>query len=869
MRTKKWKKASIIISLLALAAIALSGCSGGSDGAAGAAGTTGPTGPTGPSGPSGATLTSLSSLTADQLASLTLTGEVTSVTIASPPVVNFTVKDGAGKGVAGLDAASTTTPANLANLRFTIAKLVPGENGSPDKWVSYMVTDTSRPTTERVAANLVSHGDGTYTYTFSKDLAAVTGVTYDATAKHRLGIRISSSPIINPAAIFYDWIPATGATVAAADQRNITSKDACNSCHGAMNNTAHGTNYVDTKMCVLCHTDQQRLGQTNVTSTAGAFTGEQTIADGEVLADFPVMIHKIHGGSILTKTGYDFAGILFNDMVYPQEVINCRKCHNSDVGSGTGAQGGNWKTRPSRLACGACHDNVNFATGANHGLGGIRTDDSMCVLCHDAVNIETNHISVNATTNNPSVPTGAADFTYEISSVTGGTGADLNKPIVTFRILKDGTPVVFNTYTGATDAAAWTFAQRGLLTNFAGSPSFLVAYADGQDAIASADMVDFNNLGRWAAQPASVSIAELAIGSAGTLALAGASAPAGSYVATLNQQVSRNWSTGAITGVYGPGTTPLIDAKFPATAKMRTVALQGYFTQTNLTDSPYTAAVLNTSNASGGLARHAIMVTKSVTGESRRQVVDSAKCAACHEYFEGHGGNRNYNMDGCTLCHNPNLSSSGRMVTLTVPEATQNLKDMIHGIHGAEKRGADYPYKHSRAKAGSQTTYDWSEVGYPGSLKNCLTCHLAGTYGSVPSKALATTNVTTSNAAATYNAATSVVTDALATVTTFSGTTSTTAVPSGGKYINVKGTVNLARDSVANTTDLVISPFAAACVACHASEAARAHMGGNGGWINAERTTVTSGGTVTADSGEQCVVCHGTGKDAGVDVKHR
>src|SRR5262249_48795349 len=38
-------------------------------------------------------------------------------------------------------------------------------------------------------------------------------------------------------------------------------------------------------------------------------------------------------------------------------------------------------TKPSRAACGACHDDVNFASGANH-AGGIQNDDAQCANCH-------------------------------------------------------------------------------------------------------------------------------------------------------------------------------------------------------------------------------------------------------------------------------------------------------------------------------------------------------------------------------------------------------------------------------------------------------------------------------------------------------
>ena len=36
---------------------------------------------------------------------------------------------------------------------------------------------------------------------------------------------------------------------------------------------------------------------------------------------------------------------------------------------------------PSRAACGACHDDVNFASGVNH-PGGFQTDDTQCINCH-------------------------------------------------------------------------------------------------------------------------------------------------------------------------------------------------------------------------------------------------------------------------------------------------------------------------------------------------------------------------------------------------------------------------------------------------------------------------------------------------------
>ena len=64
-----------------------------------------------------------------------------------------------------------------------MAKLVPGANGAPSKWVSYIVTASpttttgevpTRPTTDNIGA-LVDNGDGTYKYTFYRDITKVKG----------------------------------------------------------------------------------------------------------------------------------------------------------------------------------------------------------------------------------------------------------------------------------------------------------------------------------------------------------------------------------------------------------------------------------------------------------------------------------------------------------------------------------------------------------------------------------------------------------------------------------------------------------------------------------------------------------------------
>ena len=47
----------------------------------------------------------------------------------------------------------------------------------------------------------------------------------------------------------------------------------------------------------------------------------------------------------------DYTGVIF-----PANVKDCARCHVDD----------RWKTKPSALACGTCHDSVDFKTGAKH-----------------------------------------------------------------------------------------------------------------------------------------------------------------------------------------------------------------------------------------------------------------------------------------------------------------------------------------------------------------------------------------------------------------------------------------------------------------------------------------------------------------------
>jgi len=69
-------------------------------------------------------------------------------------------------------------------------------------------------------------------------------------------------------------------------------------------------------------------------------------------------------------------------------------------------------------------------------------------------------------------------------------------------------------------------------------------------------------------------------------------------------------------------------------------------------------------------------------------------------------------------------------------------------------------------------------------------------------------------------------------------------------------------DFTAFETDVVTTPMAGACVACHDASATKAHMQQNGAWVDVPRTT----GKTFAES---CAVCHGAGAQWDVSTVHK
>jgi hypothetical protein len=175
------------------------------------------------------------------------------------------------------------------------------------------------------------------------------------------------------------------------------------------------------RSCKACHNQDGYAAYSRCSD--GTRPNGTTCAGGALLESMsdPTIrrVHGVHRGEGLL-TPFDVDAVngdfkAYTDVVFPADIRRCDKCHRDD----------SWKTKPSRIACGTCHDNLDFATGhysppityktmactdatvatacasipaavracsaavggfcqRTQHLGGAATDDSTCGACHGA-----------------------------------------------------------------------------------------------------------------------------------------------------------------------------------------------------------------------------------------------------------------------------------------------------------------------------------------------------------------------------------------------------------------------------------------------------------------------------------------------------
>jgi OmcA/MtrC family decaheme c-type cytochrome len=605
---------------------------------------------------------------------------VTGISVNSPPVVNFKVTDQSGAGVPGLVAA---------DLRFNIAKLVPGSNGGPSVWQDYINRvnggavqgSQERTATGYSFGTLANHGDGSYTYSFATDITKATcpapctdaggkalDLSYQPGLTHRVGIQQANSAYPKASGIL-DFVPSgSGGT-----RRDIVATATCNACHVQL--TVHGTR-VDTRLCVSCHNPGSWVAGTPNTTV-----------------DFKVMIHKIHYNnngaalpSVIAGTPYKIGNADFSSVVFPQDVRNCTRCHDGTPGAANFTpQGDNWKTAPNMDACGACHDDVYFGAQPDPAKpyqtkphsGGIMTDSSACALCHAAGKFPDNKDIVLAHDFPARFKAASAKFRYNILSVAPSTAGAA--PVVTFSV------------TDPTNAdAPYDIKADQAFTQTANGTSRLAVSIGWNTA-------DIANSGSGANYGQPVSIDALASSVAGTTA-----------------------------GTY----TVLSPVAIPAgqTGTLR-VTIDGHpagdvTTPGSFTDRLQVTSVFKDAAISGSVS-------------ARRVVVDIAKCDVCHDVLSLHGNNRTDEPQVCVVCHNPNATDAGRRPatggTLTGGvdgklEESIDFKTMIHAIHAGQADQGGFRTKGITIYGFGGSVNDFSKVVFPGKLNDCAACHAGTSY---------------------------------------------------------------------------------------------------------------------------------------------
>ena len=637
--------------LCGVALLSLAACSG-DDGSAGAAGA--------PGTPGVATSSSAEAITV----------AVSSVTIASPPVVDFTLTNEDGVRFTGLAQGQ---------IRFTLAKLVPELNGEPSHWQSYL-NKTETPTVGPGTApavqavnesngTLVNNHDGTYRYTFVADVTNVTSpmaVSYEPGLTHRLGMQISGGdlPVTNAV---YDWRPSDGATTGLAE-RNIVQTSSCNECHGKL--ALHGGGRVETKLCVTCHNP----GSTDANST-------NTV-------DFKVMIHKIHRGeelpSVVAGGEYSIWGFSntkhdFSDVVMPQDIRNCTKCH--DAADTATPQAGNWEAVPSVEACGSCHDDVNFSTGQGHSPSNFVAQNGQCTTCHSAGGF------VGTVASSHAIPSKVAGVKFKANIISVTNTAPGQAPVITYEVVDPTNGNARYNIQNAGDPA-WTNS----------SVSLYLGWNTG----------DHTNVGNGSATtPASAVTLNGRIASTGNNAAPVANAD-GTFTVTSLRTIPASVTGSGVVGMTlraagdlnGDGDFTDAEDRIPVKSVVK------YFAITDATPVP------------------------------RRQVVDIVgQCDLCHDQLTLHGESRTDEPQVCVICHNPRNTDIARRPknsdgTVNVAATVDGLKEqpidfkrLVHGIHSAAKR--ENPFV---VYGFGNSVNDFSTVRFPGVLNNCRTCHKPNTF---------------------------------------------------------------------------------------------------------------------------------------------
>jgi len=599
---------------------------------------------------------------------LNITINSASISNSGTITTTYTVTDPMGLP---LDASGVTTP-GVVSLAF-VAAYIPKGQAQYTALTTAQATGTVLGTVTRPDFEIgnppTNIGPGQYQYTFK----ATAPAGFDPTTTYTVAVDgnrdlTSYGLDVSYAGTTYNFVP-NGSAVTLT--RDVIRTQSCNRCHDSLafhGGYAHGMN-----MCVMCHQPQ------NVDPGTGNSL------------DAKVFLHKIHMGSSLPSVmgytagsttvppaPYQIIGFMnsvndFSTVVDPAMTQRCEVCHDQTTGA---AQATAYLLQPTRAACGACHDDVNFATGVNH-PGGFQTDDSQCAECHipqgehpfDA-SIKGAHVVSNDTPASypPNPDPLISSVVVTITGVTNGNAGQ--KPVVAFTV-KDinGNPLALSALEDLQFTLAGPTTDYGY-TSF-GSDVTTPGY-DGED---------------------------------GTQGTCDAS---GNCTYTFLHAIPTN-----ATGSYAIG----VESERLETVEANTTTQMQVESGTPNQVYPF-----------------------SVDGsqvQARRTVVQIANCNQCHQALRLHGNRRN-DTEYCVLCHNPSDTDFSQVPPGQTPQ-TINMAVMIHRIHdgvNVTKNGGK-PYV---IYGFGGNPHDFSGVLYPAMngagnatfLEDCSLCHVNDSQATLP-----------------------------------------------------------------------------------------------------------------------------------------
>jgi OmcA/MtrC family decaheme c-type cytochrome len=612
---------------------------------------------------------------------LNITINSAKITSAGVISVTYTLTDPTGLP---LDASGSTTP-GAVSLAYVAAYIPKGQ----EQYVAYTTSSATgavlgtiiRPDFEVFEAPAAQVGPGQYTYTFKAqapagfDPTVTTTVAVDGN-RNQTAFNLGTSY----AGATFNFVP-NGSAVTVT--RDVIRTQSCNTCHYDLafhGGYAHGIN-----MCVMCHQPQN----------ADPVTGNTL--------DLKVFAHKLHMGSQLPSVlgytsgtttvppaPYEVAGYMnvisnFSTVIDPANPQRCEVCHDQTTGA---AQAKAFMTEPTRAACGACHDDVNFATGANH-PGGFQADDTQCANCHipqgetpfDASIMGAHVVATDTAAMYPQNPdTLIPGINLAITGVTNTLAGQT--PTVAFTLQDDNKNNI-----PLSQASTLQFTMAGPTTDY-GYTSF------GSDTASTPGYVTES-------------------------ASAATCSSSGACTYTFTHAIPA-----AATGTYSIG----------GEARTTVTVLAGTTSSQSVTEGASNPVVNFSVDGSPVLAR--------------RTVVALGNCNGCHVALSLHGGLRN-NTEYCVLCHNPSNTDASTRATATVasykaqPAQGINFSLLVHRIHDGVNAAIN---------PGGPPKYPYVVVGHGGSIndfsgilfpvmspsgnatymQDCAICHTNGSEQNLP-----------------------------------------------------------------------------------------------------------------------------------------